>query len=255
MTGSVDLNADLGEMPGDAGAALDIALLEIVSSANIACGGHAGDTQSMRRVAEAAAERGVAIGAHVSYPDRTNFGRRDIAFTPAALLDQLRTQVDDLLTAVADVGTSLRYVKAHGALYNASVVSDAPAAILVSLAKEYGLPVLTQADGTLASCAVGAEVTVYGEFFADRAYEATGRLRSRRSPGAVITHQEAVVERVLLAVQEQTVVSHDGARVSVEAHSVCVHGDTPDSVTLARRIRQRLEAAPLHVRAFVESAR
>lgn len=254
MRGAVDLNADLGELPGESGAALDLALLEIVSSASVAAGGHAGDAESMRRVTEHAAQRGVAVGVHVSYPDRANFGRREMAFTPTALLDVLRGQVDDLLAAAADVGTSVQFVKAHGALYNASVVSDAPAAILVSLAEEYGLPLLTQADGTLASCAAGAGVTVYGEFFADRAYEATGRLRSRSQPGAVITYPRAVVERVLTAVQDRVVLSHDGTVVAVATDSVCVHGDTPDAVTLAREVRAGLEAAQLDVRPFVESA-
>jgi UPF0271 protein len=253
MRGAIDLNADLGELPGEAGAALDEALLAIVTSANVACGGHAGDADSMRRVGEVAAQRGVAIGAHISYPDRANFGRRDMAFTPSALLDALRSQVDDLLAAAADVGTSVRYLKAHGALYNASVVSDAPAAILAALAQEYGLPVLTQADGTLALTAATAGVTVYGEFFADRAYEPTGRLRPRSARGAVITHPQAVLERVLTAVGEHVVISHDGGVVAVQADSVCVHGDTPDAVSLASRLREGL-AAEWQLQPFVEPA-
>ncbi len=254
MSGTVDLNADLGEMPGESGAALDAALLSIVTSANVACGGHAGDAQSMRRVVEHAALRGVAIGAHVSYPDREHFGRRDMPFTPDSLLAALRSQVDDLLDAAADVGTSVRYLKAHGALYNASVVSDAPAAILASLAQEYGLPILTQADGTLACTAITAGVTVYGEFFADRAYEPTGRLRSRTASGAVITHPRAVLERVLTAVRENLVVSHDGATLTIQADSVCVHGDTPDAVGLAQTLRAGLDAAEWRLHPFVDPA-
>jgi UPF0271 protein len=254
MRGAIDLNADLGELPGEAGATLDDALLAIVTSANVACGGHAGDADSMRRVGEVAAQRGVAIGAHISYPDRANFGRREMAFTPSALLGALRSQVDELLAAAADVGTSVRYLKAHGALYNASVVSDAPAAILAALAQEYGLPVLTQADGVLACTATTAGVTVFGEFFADRAYEPTGRLRSRSASGAVITHHDAVLERVLTAVSERIVISHDGSVMAVRADSVCVHGDSPDAVSLARVLREGLAAAQWQMQPFVEPA-
>lgn len=252
MWGSVDLNADLGELPGDAGAELDDALLDIVTSANVACGGHAGDAGSMLRVVESATQRGVAIGAHVSYPDRANFGRREMAFTPSTLLAALHSQVDDLLSAAAEVGTSVRYLKAHGALYNSSVVSDAPAAILTALATEYGLPVLTQADGTLACTALTAEIQVFGEFFADRAYEATGRLRSRSASGAVISDPEVVRQRALAAVREHTVLSHDGHSVAVQADSICVHGDTPGAVRLASSVRDGLLAADCALQPFVD---
>ncbi len=252
MASRVDLNADLGEFPGRSGDHLDRALLEIVSSANVACGGHAGDGMSMRRVAELATLHDVAVGAHVSYPDREHFGRLERSFTPQALLDALRVQVDELLAAAADVGTAVRYLKPHGALYHASVVNDAPAAILVALAQEYGLPVLTQCDGTLACTAATAGVAVYGEFFADRAYEASGRLRSRSDPGAVLTDPEVVIDRVLQAVRQRTVLSHSGTRLTVAADSVCLHSDTPGAVALARQIRDTLDSVPVTVRSFVD---
>lgn len=254
MTARIDLNVDLGELPGETGAQLDAALLDVVTSANIACGGHAGDEDSMRRVARGAAQRGIAIGAHISYPDREYFGRRDVAYTPQALLDALRIQIDDLLAATADAGTGVAYLKPHGALYNAAVINDAPAALLVEVAQHYGLPLLTQPDGRLAQCAAGAGVPVYGEFFADRAYEATGRLRSRSRPGAVITRVDAVRERVLTAVVEQCVVSHDGTRLAMQVDSVCLHGDTAGAVALARAVRESLVAASLTLRPFIEAA-
>jgi len=252
MAARVDLNADLGELPGDAGAMLDLELLDVVTSANIACGGHAGDPGSMRRVADAAAQRQVAIGAHVSYPDREHFGRLDLAFTPQALLAALRSQVEALLGAAAEAGSAVRYIKAHGALYNASVVSDAPATLLVELAREYGLPILTQSEGRLWRIATGSGVTVYSEFFADRAYEATGRLRARSETGAVITHDATVVARVLTAIRDQQVTSHDGATLAVAVHSVCLHGDTPGAHGLARTVRAALDAEPLLICPFVE---
>lgn len=253
VTVRIDLNADLGEMPGLSGTQLDSVLLSVVTSANIACGGHAGDRISMLRVASAAAERGIAIGAHVSYPDREQFGRRDLAFTPQALLDALREQVEDLFAAAAESGTAVRYLKAHGALYNSSVINDAPAALLVELAQEYGLPVLTQSEGRLAQCAARAGVTVFAEFFADRAYEANGRLQPRDQDGAVLADAGAVVPRVLTAVRDQVVVSHDGACVNVAVDSVCLHGDTPGSMALAQQVRSALEAESLQIGPFVDA--
>lgn len=248
----VDLNADLGELPGVDGEALDDALLAQVTSANVACGGHAGDSASMRRVAAAAASRGVAIGAHVSYPDREFFGRRSMGMAPVELLATLREQLDDLLAAAADAGTSVRYIKAHGALYNTSVVNDAAASLLTELALQYGLPVLTQHHGRLAEIAGSAGVSVYAEFFADRAYEPTGDLRARHEPAAVITDGTAVVSRVITAVRDAVVISHDGQEVQVSVDSVCVHGDTPESVALARRLRDALQEHPVTLAPFVD---
>ncbi len=252
MAARVDLNADLGEMPGAGGAELDDALLRIVTSANVACGGHAGDSESMRRVTALAVEYGVAIGAHVSYPDRESFGRRNLTFTPGALLDALRSQLEDLFAAAADAGSAVRYIKPHGALYNASVVSDAPAALLVEIAQEFGLPVLTQQEGRLAQFAAEAGVAAYSEFFADRAYEASGRLRPRDAAGSVIGDPGAVVARVVTAVRHQTLISHDGQQLAITVDSVCVHSDTPAAARLAQAVRHALESAPFALGAFVD---
>lgn len=250
MLAAVDLNADLGEMPGRLGESLDAALLSVVTSANVACGGHAGDPGSMRRVALAAAAAGVSIGAHVSYPDRANFGRKPVSLAPAQMLDSLRQQMDQLLAAAASVGATVRYIKAHGALYNGSLVSDPPASILIELANEYRLPILTMAGGLLAGHATASGVLVYGEFFADRSYESNGQLRSREHLGAVITEPEQVVRRALRAVREGTVESHYGVELPVTVDSICVHGDTPGAVQLAQRVRDALIAHGVVVRPF-----
>ena len=251
----VDLNADLGDIPGEAGAALDDAMLDLVTSANVACGGHAGDDASMRRVAALAAERGIVIGAHVSYPDRLHFGRRPVALEPGALLDSLRSQLDDLLSAGSEAGAPVRYLKAHGALYNSSVVSDAPAALLVSLAEEFALPLLTLRGGRLARLAEVSGVAWYAEFFADRAYDATGALLPRTVDGAVIADQERVAARALTAVERGVVAAHDGTEVVVDADSICLHGDTAGAVGLARSVRGALARAPVTVASFLEQGR
>lgn len=248
----VDLNADLGELPGPAGAAIDDALLELVTSANVACGGHAGNGDSMRRLAARAASLGVAVGAHVSYPDREAFGRRDLGLPPDALLDSLQAQLDALLDAAAVHATEVRYIKAHGALYNTSVVNDATASLLTELALRYRLPLLTQHHGRLAEVASRAGVAVYGEFFADRAYDRSGGLRPRHEPAAVITDDRVVVSRVIGAVRDAVVLSHDGAPVRVSVDSVCVHGDTPGAVALARQVRCALQEHPVRLVPFVD---
>jgi UPF0271 protein len=255
MAVQVDLNADLGELPGRAGVVLDEALLGVVTSANVACGGHAGDRDSMRRVADVAASNQVVVGAHVSYPDRANFGRRPMGLAPTELLDHLRRQLDQLDDAAARSASRVRYIKAHGALYNSSVVSDATAAVLVELALERRLPILTQPDSVLAARATACEVEVFAEFFADRAYESDGRLRSRTHADAVIRHEDTVVRRTIRAVSDQVVTSHDGVAVSVQVDSVCVHGDTPGAVSLAGRLRAELERHPVAIRAFLRSPR
>jgi UPF0271 protein len=250
MPASIDLNADLGELPGAAGDALDEALLSLVTSANVACGGHAGDLRSMRRVCRSSAERGIAVGAHVSYPDRAGFGRRPMAIGPAELLGALHAQLDRLLDAATACGGQVRYIKAHGALYNASVVSDAPAALLVDLAAEYRLPLLTIADGRLHCLAGRAGLPVYGEFFADRAYEPDGTLRPRSRAGSVITDPAHVAARISRLVAGGTVEAHDGSEVAVSAHSICIHGDTDGALRLARRVRSDLEASGVTLRPF-----
>lgn len=249
--GRIDLNADLGEQPGPVGERTDEQLLSIVSSANVATGGHAGDRVSMRRVSATAAEQGVRIGAHLSYPDREGFGRRAVSMEPAALLASLRQQLAELQEAADAAGTAVSYIKPHGALYNTAAVSDAPAAILVEVAEEHGLPLLTLPEGRLAQLASQAGLPTYAEFFADRAYDPDGRLRSRSRVGSVIDSDAAVVERVVNLVRTQSVVAHDGTVLQVTADSICLHGDTPGAVALSRRVRETLLAERITITTFL----
>ncbi len=251
MAARIDLNADLGEMPGPAGAAHDALLMDVVSSASIACGAHAGDPASMRRAVSSAGAAGVVIGAHVSYPDRANFGRTPMDLPFAALVAELAAQVRELQAAAAESGARVRYIKAHGALYNSAVAHDDPARGLIEVAGSFGLPLLTIPTGRLAELARAQGIGVYAEFFADRAYEVDGRLRPRSLPGAVVTDPDAVAERTLGAARHGTVASYDGTAVAVAADSICVHGDTPGALTLARRVRESLEAAGVAVAAFL----
>lgn len=243
----VDLNADLGEDCGD-----DLAMLDVVTSANVACGGHAGDDATMRATCAAALARGVVIGAHPSYADRDNFGRVRLDVDAAALRDQVTRQLVALRRAAADVGAEVAYIKPHGALYNATVTDAAHAGAVVAAVAEVlpGSPVLGLPGSVLLRLAGAAELPTVAEAFADRAYASDGSLVSRSEPGAVLTDAEAVAARVVTMVRDHVVVSLDGHSVPLTPRSVCVHGDTPGAVALARRVRQSLEAAGVTLRPF-----
>lgn len=247
----IDLNADLGELPGAAGAQTDAELLQVVTSANVACGGHAGDAASMRRVLSVAQAHGVAVGAHLSYPDRAGFGRRNMALSAQDLLDSLQEQLVALRDIAAEVGTEVTYIKAHGALYNATVMSDAPAALLLEVALESNLPILTLAGGRLAELAQRSQLRAFAEFFADRAYDPDGRLRNRERPGAILTDDNLVTKRVVELVQTSSVLSYDGQVLAISADSICVHGDTPGSIARAKRIRSALTDQQVSLASFI----
>lgn len=250
----IDLNADLGELPGAAGARLDADLLQVVTSANVACGGHAGDAASMRRVLAIAQANAVSVGAHLSYPDRAGFGRQTMALSANDLLESLWEQLSALQEAAAETGATVSYIKAHGALYHATVMSDAPAALLLEVALKSNLPVLTLADGRLAELAERSELPNYREFFADRAYDPDGRLRNRERPGAVLTDDAVVTSRVVELVRTSSVVAHNGQSLTVTADSVCVHGDSPGAVARAQRIRTALLDQDIVLAPFTSTA-
>lgn len=218
---SVDLNADLGEEVTD-----DAALLEIVTSANVACGYHAGNRAIMASVCTRAAELGVSVGAQVSYDDRENFGRVAMDLAPAVLREQVADQVGTLSRIAAEAGTVVRYVKPHGALYH-RVLDDEHQARAV-LEGSGALPVLTM-PGALARLAAAAGRTVVAEGFPDRAYGADGRLLSRDRPSGVLDDPDAIAARAV--------------DLAGSVDSVCVHGDTPGAVGHARAVRAALEAA------------
>ncbi|QZY14595.1 LamB/YcsF family protein [Streptomyces decoyicus] len=248
----IDLNADLGEGFGRWQLTDDEALLSVVTSANVACGFHAGDPATMRRVCELAAERGVVIGAQVSYRDLAGFGRRAMEVPPDELSAEITYQIGALEVFARAAGARVGYVKPHGALYNRCFHDEEQAAAVIDgiSAADGSLPVLGLPGSRLHEAAQRAHLPVVGEAFADRAYTAEGTLVPRREPGAVIHDADEVVKRALGMARDRTVTSHDGRRVGITARSLCLHGDTPGAAGLALRVRSELAAAGVHIRSF-----
>lgn len=241
----LDLNADLGEGIGD-----DNAMLTVITSANIACGGHAGDAGTMRTVAARATELGVRIGAHPSFVDRENFGRLWQQVDETTLTDQLRTQVTDLIEASTAVGARVTYLKPHGALYHAAAREPGPARAVVRVAAEAGCAVVGPPGGLLLRLAQENGLSAYAEGFADRGYTAAGALVPRTDPRAMLTDPDQVAARVAQLARTGTVTATDGTTAHMPVRTLCVHGDTPGAVFLARRVRAALEDAGLTPRAF-----
>ena len=243
--GRIDLNADLGEGFGVWRLGDDEALVELVTSANVACGFHAGDPSTMRRVCAHAAARGVAVGAQVSYRDLAGFGRRFLDVEPAELTDDLLYQLAALDGIARVAGTRVSYVKPHGALYNAAVthVGHAQAVVDAVVAYDRRLPVLGLPGSELLRSAETAGVRTVAEGFADRGYTAGGALVSRREPGALVEDPAVVGQRAVQMATDGVVVAVDGTRLRMPVESVCVHGDTPGAVAMARAVRAALESA------------
>jgi UPF0271 protein len=249
---SIDLNADLGEGFGRWRLTDDEQLLTVVTSANVACGFHAGDAATMRRVCELAAARGVRIGAQVSYRDLAGFGRRAMDVPPAELAAEVAYQIGALEVFARAAGSRVSYVKPHGALYNRVVHDQEQAGAVVEgvLLAHAALPVLGLPGSRLLELAAKAGLPAVTEAFADRAYTEEGTLVPRGQDGAVLTDPEAVVERSVDLARLGMVTSHSGARIEVRARSLCLHGDTPGAVDLAHRVRERLETSGVRVEAF-----
>ncbi|MFJ3671611.1 LamB/YcsF family protein [Streptomyces sp. NPDC090106] len=250
---SIDLNADLGEGFGRWRLTDDDELLSVVTSANVACGFHAGDAATMRRVCERAAELGVRIGAQVSYRDLAGFGRRAMDVPSGELTAEVAYQIGALDVFARAAGARVAYVKPHGALYNRVVHDEEQAAAVVAgvLLADASLPVLGLPGSRLLDLAAASGLPAVTEAFADRAYTEEGRLVPRGEDGAVVTDPEAVVERSVGIARDGSVVARGGARIAVGARSLCLHGDTPGAVELARRVRARLTGAGVRVEAFV----
>lgn len=250
-TGSVDLNCDLGEGMSLYRLGDDAALLDIVTSANIACGFHAGDPATMARTARLAAERGVAIGAHPGLPDLQGFGRRDMAITADEAYQLVLYQIGALSGFVRAVGAKLHHVKPHGALYNMAATDPGLSRAIARAVRDFdpALHLAGLAGSELVRKAESAGLRAVSEVFADRAYRADGTLVPRGTPGAVIDEVEAVVARALQMVRDGTVESIDGVTVPIVAHTICVHGDTPGAVALARALRDALTADGVELRA------
>ena len=252
----IDLNADLGEGYGRWSLGDDAALLGVVTSANVACGGHAGDPTTMRRTCEAAAARGVAVGAHVAYRDLAGFGRRFVDVDPAELADDVLHQIGGLQAVARAAGTRVAYVKPHGGLYNAVVSSEAQAAAVVRAVRELdtSLPQLGLPGSAYLRLATAAGLPTVGEAFADRAYTPEGTLVSRREPGAVVHDPDVVVARSVRLATRGEVEAVDGSVLSVDVGSLCVHGDTPGAAALAAAVRDALVEAGVTLAAFTAPA-
>ena len=248
----MDLNSDLGESYGAWQMGDDAAMLEIVTSANIACGFHAGDPSGILRTVQAAAARGVCIGAHVGYPDRVGFGRRAMQIAPDDLTADVIYQIGALQGLARAAGTSVRYVKPHGALYNAIAhdLAQADAVIAAIRAVDPTLALMALAGSPLVAHARAAGVSVICEAFADRAYQADGQLVSRSKAGAVLHDSEEIAARMLAMARDGSITAITGERITIEAQSICIHGDSPDAVAIARQVAATLRGGGIALQSF-----
>lgn len=252
----IDLNSDLGEGYGPWAMGDDTAMLDLVTSANIACGGHAGDPDTMAATLTAAAARGVVIGAHPGYADPMGFGRRIIPMEPAAISRMVAAQVGALQGVAALAGARVAYVKPHGALANLAAEDRGTAEAITAALRALpgGLAVLAISGTMLEGVARAAGLTVYSEIFADRGYLPDGRLMPRHLPGAVL-HDPQVVAARLLGFLDSGLMPVSGAGpIPLAAQSICIHGDTPGAVALARDLRARLAAAGVVLAPFLPPA-
>ncbi|WP_448639063.1 LamB/YcsF family protein [Geodermatophilus sp. URMC 63] len=249
----MDLNSDLGEGFGQWTLGDDDALLGVVTSANVACGFHAGDPVILRRVCDRAASAGVAVGAQVGYRDLAGFGRRFLDVEPDVLTQDVLYQVGALEAFARVAGTRVRYVKPHGALYNAIVAHEEQAAAVVRAVVEYDrtLPVLGLPGSAFLRRAAAAGLTVVAEAFADRAYTPQGTLVSRRLPGAVLHDADEIARRCVAMATGEPVGDVDGGPLRLAPDSICVHGDTAGAVDIARRVRTALTDAGVALAPFV----
>lgn len=254
---NIDLNSDLGESYGAWRMGDDAAMLAVVSSANVACGFHAGDPAGILATLRAAAERGVSVGAHVSYPDLAGFGRRNMDMSSADLRASVIYQIGALQGLASAAGTRVRYVKPHGALYNFIARDERQARDVIAAvqAVDRALGLVVLAGSALAGWARDAGLRTIEEAFADRGYRADGSLVPRDQPGAVLHDSEAVAARMVQLAREGTVTASDGSVVRITADSICVHGDSPGAVAMAQRVRERLAAAGIAIRPFMDAAR
>ena len=241
---ALDLNADMGE-----GMGADEDLLALVSSASIACGGHAGDEATMRATIRAAKERGVVIGAHPGFADREHFGRRRLLLPPQELDEQVRGQVRRLVEIAEEEGAAVRYLKLHGALAN--MAAEEPAIAALCFASVTGLvddlAILALDNSAQVEVAEDLGLAVIREAYADRAYQPDGLLVPRSEPGAVLHDPEAVAARAIRLPEKGEIVAVDGTVISTAARSLCIHGDTPEAVEIARHLRGSLAAAGIEV--------
>ncbi len=250
---SVDLNADLGEGSGTERLAGDKLLLSLVTSANIACGYHAGDAVSIKENVRAAADLGVTIGAHPSFPDRLGFGRREMKIADDELKRHIVMQIEILAEACETAGTKLRYVKPHGALYNLATRERRTASLIAeSIASiDKSLILLGLANNLMLDAARDAGLTAAAEAFADRGYEADGTLVPRGQPGALLENADDIAARTVTLVLERKLIARDGCEIELDADSLCTHGDGPNAHAILQRLREAMKGAGIKVAPFV----
>lgn len=248
----MDINSDLGESFGAWRMGDDAAMLDIVTSANVACGFHAGDPAGILQTLRQAAARGVAVGAHVAYPDLVGFGRRNMDPTSSELVADVIYQIGALQAMARAAGATLGYVKPHGALYNTITVEQEQARAVAAAvhAVDPGLPVLGLAGSAFFAEAKRLGLRTVAEVFADRAYLPDGQLVPRHHEGAVLREPEEIADRVAVMVRAGQVSAIDGSMIDVDAESICVHGDSPGAVQIATAVRRRLEAEGVTLKAF-----
>ncbi|WLH12046.1 LamB/YcsF family protein [Pseudomonas hefeiensis] len=249
---TIDINSDLGESFGAWRMGDDAAMLDVVTSANVACGFHAGDPAGILRTLKAAVAKNVTIGAHVAYPDKVGFGRRNMDVASDELTADVIYQIGALQGLAKAAGTCVRYVKPHGALYN-TIAHDrrqALAVIEAIRAVDANLILVALAGSSLIELARNEGLQCVAEAFADRAYTPQGTLVSRREPGAVLHDPQLVAQRMLRLVEDSTLEAIDGSLTRIQADSICVHGDSPAAVEMARELRRVLEQANMSLLPF-----
>ena len=247
---TVDLNADMGEGCGN-----DATLAGLVTSANVACGFHAGDPMTMRATVDAAVRAGIAVGAHPGYPDPRGFGRRDLAASPAEITADVLYQIGALQAVCHAAGTRVRYVKAHGALYNRAAKDVAAATAIAEAVRlaDPSLVLLCLAGSLMIDVARDAGLVAAREAFADRAYTADGTLVSRSVPGSVLTDPAVVASRAVRMITTGEVETLDGAIILLQSDSLCVHGDTPGALDIVRAVRRALTEHGITLRPFANA--
>ena len=250
---TIDLNSDVGESFGRWTLGDDKAMFRSVTSANVACGFHAGDPSVIRRTCREAVTAGITIGAHVGYRDLAGFGRRFLDIDPVELADEVVYQIGALQALAAVEGGAVRYVKPHGGLYNAIVTHAAQAKAVVDAVKSVDpdLPILGLPGSEVLRLAEAAGLRAVPEAFADRAYNPDGTLVSRTLPGAVLADPALISEHVLRIASDSTVRTIDGSLRKIQAESICVHGDSPGAVAMAAAVRQALAGAGITTAAFI----
>lgn len=253
---TIDLNSDLGENVPDRIVSDDAAMLDIVTSANVSCGFHAGSPQGIRETLAAAVQRGVVIGAHPGYDDYQNFGRTKVDIDPAPLQAQVEYQLGALMGLAAAVGGTVAYVKPHGALYNTIARDETQARAVVAAVKAVAphLVFLGLAGGVATGIAAQQGLAAASEAFADRAYQPDGQLVSRTEPGSVLHDPEVVAARMLRLAEEGVIEAVDGSLVRVEAQSICVHGDSEGSVAMAAATKALLQSSGVTIAPFASAA-